>query len=270
MNGKLYKSVKLCLKRDITKLSIQLFFARLSRLLFIMYAFFSFYFLIFDVSFIEGIGLYENEFAAFGAAFISVAVGTVLFFLSLWLNFTIKLKIESSCDNIGVLQFNTAAAIKLAMLKAVIFLRSSAVFAVNLMPSVLAFTILLYLLKSGISRNIFALLISCSCLLFLSGFIASFCLVQKYSLCLKIFSENSKKTFYEIFKISEYLTNGRLKKTAVTKLIRFPLFLLGIILPNIAVAETALYYFIMTDKIIPHMQRSANAEKPVVFYFGRV
>lgn len=263
------ESLKLCLKGNILRRSLNLIGVRILKTVFILYCVSVFYLLIFDTSLIADIGLYENKYVAAAVCLFAVITGVILFFLSLWQSFRCKLKTYSLIENVSVPQFSLNPLFKYLALRFYVAVYKLTIASLIFTPTIALTAGIYKLLSNGINTYVLAILSVCDVILLVNSLVCSVCLLQRFALCDYCFAENTSMTVREIIKESAYLMDGRLIKTGEYKLSHFILNVFGLLIPSFSVRQTCAQFLISTDKIIPYAHRKAHTEKPIVFYFDK-
>lgn len=272
MFDEIKRSTELNLQGSVIKCFFKQASVAVSFLLFVLSSIVCVWFLIVDTSLLASIGIFDNIFLHISVCAFAVMENLILFSVFLYsklkadayfyklvcpCNFTLNLKTV-------VKYFSVFLAEKICKISA---------FVMFFLPCGVVFHLAVKMLETGVSKAIFAILVSCFCILLSLSVYSYSVFICKYGMLTFAVLSDADLSVTEIFRISQKLTNGKCKRLYKLKISNLPRYLLCLFifpavycLPYCKMIKNEL---LMEDKK-PYVPKKAHTEKSIVFYFDPV
>lgn len=266
------RNAKITLQGNVINCFSKQFSVFLSLLLFVLSSIVCVWFLIIDTAPLASIGVFDNIFLHIAVCAFAVMENLILFSVYLYsklkadayfyklvcpCNFTLNLKTV-------VKYFSVFLAEKICKISA---------FVMFFLPCGVVFHLAVKMLGTGVSKAIFAILISCFCILLSLSVYSYSVFICKYGMLTFVVLSDADLSVSEIFRTSQKLTNGKCKMSYKLKINNLPRYLLCLFifpavycLPYCKMIKNEL---LMEDKK-PYVPKKAHTEKSIVFYFDPV
>ncbi|MBR6646342.1 MAG: hypothetical protein IKL09_02365, partial [Clostridia bacterium] len=228
--------------------------------------FFSCYLLFFDTSFLEKIGVFNNEYILIIVCGVFVIVNMSLFL--------IHISASLVCDTYfafsGTVKMNLYLVLKATVMYFLIYIEKTLSLLLFILPAVLSSFILNRLYIKGTYFSVIVVSGVSAVLLSVIGLYYYSIYKQKYQLVPYYFFVSTNHNLRESFRKAYSQANGKCHKLLFMKIFNFPKRLLSLLIfPAVyflPVTKTMEYTFLLQNEK-PYMRKKAYTEKAVVFYF---
>lgn len=235
----------------------------LSLLLFITSLISVIYLFLFDTTFLDSLGVYSNDIILGIVSFFAVAEIMTLYFVYYY--FRLKKVMYYSLYNRDISFYET---VRYSMLCIIAFVRKLFNLFVFMSPFMLMVSFIFLNEDNGLSSEVMYILVGCASLLFISGLCFFRMYILKYSLISYVYANNSSLSFSSVFRISDDITDGKIIRLFILKIINLPKRILSLLfLPAFYYLPCCLFceYDFLLTKENPY-SFCMNTEKSVVFY----